>query len=43
MLYAEETQLDYGIVRSDSGELVGSCGLYYRPEREEWEVGYNLR
>ena len=43
MLYAEDTQLDYGIVRSDSGELVGSCGLYYRPEREEWEVGYNLR
>lgn len=43
MLYAEETQLDYGIVRSDSGELVGSCDLYYRPEREEWEVGYNLR
>ena len=34
---------DEGIVLKSTGELIGSGGLNWHPERNAWEVGYNLR
>ena len=34
---------DEGIVLKSTGELIGSGGLVYHPERNAWEIGYNLR
>lgn len=34
---------DEGIVLKETGELIGSGGLTWHPERNAWEVGYNLR
>jgi len=32
-----------GIVLKSTGELIGSGGMHYHPERNAWEIGYNLR
>ena len=34
---------DEGIVLKATGELIGSGGLTWHPERNAWEIGYNLR
>ena len=34
---------DEGIVLKSTGELIGSGGMRYHPERNAWEIGYNLR
>ena len=34
---------DEGIVLKETGELIGSGGLSWHPERNAWEIGYNLR
>ena len=34
---------DLGICLRETGELIGSGGLTYHPERGAWEIGYNLR
>ena len=34
---------DEGIVLKSTGELIGSGGLHLVPERNAWEIGYNLR
>ena len=34
---------DEGIVLKSTGELIGSGGMRYCPERNAWEIGYNLR
>ena len=34
---------DEGIVLRSTGELIGSGGLVWHPERGAWEIGYNLR
>lgn len=34
---------DYGFVLKETGELIGSGGMYYHPEMDVWSVGYNLR
>lgn len=34
---------DAGIVLKSTGELIGSVGLYYRPDDDLWTIGYNLR
>ena len=36
-------EYDAGIVLKSSGELIGSGGIYYRPEDDLWTIGYNLR
>ena len=36
-------EYDAGIVLKSTGELIGSGGLYYRPEADLWNIGYNLR
>ncbi len=34
---------DEGIVLKKTGELIGSGGMRYTPERKAWEIGYNIR
>ncbi len=34
---------DFGFVRTDTGELIGSGGLSFNPDYNMWELGYNLR
>ena len=34
---------DEGIVVKRTGELIGSGGMRYCPERNAWEIGYNIR
>ena len=39
----EPDNYDEGIVLKSTGELIGSGGMRYHPERNAWEIGYNLR
>ncbi len=41
-LYEDEKKLDYGFVLKETGELIGSGGLYYHEDIDVWSVGYNL-
>ena len=34
---------DEGIMLKSTGELIGSGGMHFVPERNAWEIGYNLR
>ena len=34
---------DLGFVLKETGELIGSGGLVYNPEKNVWIVGYNIR
>ena len=34
---------DGGFVLKESNELIGSGGICYHPDRDVWEVGYNIR
>lgn len=36
-------EYDAGIVLKKTGELIGSGGLFYRPEDDLWTIGYNIR
>ncbi len=36
-------EFDAGIVLKSTGELIGSGGLFYKPEDDLWTIGYNLR
>ena len=36
-------EYEAGIVLKSTGELIGSGGLYYKPEEDLWNIGYNLR
>ena len=36
-------EYDAGIVLKATGELIGSGGLFYRPENDLWTIGYNIR
>ena len=36
-------EYDAGIVLKSTGELIGSGGIYYKPEEDLWNIGYNLR
>ncbi len=42
-LYVKEKELDYGFVWKETGELIGSGGIYYKPEKDSWSLGYNIR
>lgn len=37
-----ETQADWGFVLRETGELIGSGGLFFSQERGLYELGYNL-
>ena len=41
-LYNKEKELDYGFVWKETGELIGSGGLYGK-ENDVWTIGYNIR
>ena len=41
-LYEDEKKLDYCFVLKETGELIGSGGLYYHDDIDVWSVGYNL-
>lgn len=48
LLQEEEAQesgniYDFGFVRKDTGELIGSGGLSFNNDYNMWEIGYNLR
>lgn len=34
---------DVGFVIKETGQLIGSGGIVYNPERDVWIVGYNIR
>ncbi len=34
---------DLGFVLKETGELIGSGGICYAPDRDVWVIGYNLR
>ena len=36
-------EYDAGIVLKATGELIGSGGLFYKPENDLWTIGYNIR
>lgn len=37
-----DTAYDFGFVEKTSGTLIGSGGLYWENDRQQWRVGYNL-
>ena len=41
-LYTEEKNIDYGFVYKETGELIGSGGMYYHEDIDTWRIGYNL-
>ncbi len=41
--HSSDTAYDFGFVEKSSGTLIGSGGLYWEDERQQWRVGYNLR
>lgn len=34
---------DAGFVLKETGELIGSGGMFYDPENDLWTIGYNIR
>ena len=46
-LYSDDGKKDFGFVLKESGELIGSGGIYYHDDwhgqSDVWSVGYNLR
>ena len=44
-LYTNAESLDYGFVWKETGELIGSGGVYgpHEPRPETWSIGYNIR
>ncbi|MBR4791239.1 MAG: GNAT family N-acetyltransferase [Treponema sp.] len=41
-LYEDDDKKDFGFVLKETGELIGSGGIYYHSERGLWSIGYNL-
>lgn len=42
-IYLTDKELDYGFVLKETGELIGSGGILFHAEDDEWAIGYNLR
>lgn len=42
-LYTDGDQKDFGFALKESGELIGSGGIYYHGSSDVWRIGYNLR
>lgn len=38
-----DTDYDLGFVEKESGKLIGSGGVYWENDRQQWRVGYNFR
>ncbi|MDD6487440.1 MAG: GNAT family N-acetyltransferase [Spirochaetales bacterium] len=41
-MYEDEKNVDYGFVYKETGELIGSGGIYYHEDIDTWRIGYNL-
>ena len=41
-LYEDDDKKDFGFVLKETGELIGSGGIYYHPDIDVWSIGYNL-
>lgn len=41
--HSSDADYDFGFVEKTSGELIGSGGVYWETDRQQWRVGYNLR
>ena len=41
-MYQDEDKKDFGFVWKETGELIGSGGIYYHPDLGVWSIGYNL-
>ncbi len=40
--HTTDTAYDFGFVEKSSGKLIGSGGLYWESDNQQWRVGYNL-
>ncbi|MBR6801316.1 MAG: GNAT family N-acetyltransferase [Eubacteriaceae bacterium] len=40
--FDDEYSYTYAIILKDSGEMIGSTGMYYHEDRDFWNFGYNL-
>ena len=41
--HSTDTEYDFGFVEKESGVLIGSGGIYWNGDYQQWRVGYNLR
>ena len=41
-LYEDDDKKDFGFVLKETGELIGSGGIYYHSDIDVWSIGYNL-
>lgn len=41
--HSSDADYDFGFVEKTSGELIGSGGVCWETDRQQWRVGYNLR
>ena len=41
-LYEDDGKKDFGFVLKETGELIGSGGIYYHSDIDVWSIGYNL-
>lgn len=42
-LYEDDDKKDFGFVYKETGELIGSGGIYFHPDIDVWSIGYNIR
>ena len=42
-LYKDDDKKDFGFVYKETGELIGSGGIYFHPDKDVWSIGYNIR
>ena len=42
-LYEDDNKKDFGFVYKETGELIGSGGIYFHPDIDVWSIGYNIR
>ena len=41
--HSSDNDYDFGFVEKESGVLIGSGGIYWNGDYQQWRVGYNLR
>ena len=41
-LYQDNDKKDFGFVFKQTGELIGSGGIYYHSDIDVWSIGYNI-
>lgn len=41
--HSTDTEYEFGFVEKESGVLIGSGGIYWNGDYQQWRMGYNLR